>query len=72
MRTMSPTPLELVEARRKWPLTIGLVAMHVGSTAFAARVVFKASRGEDLYKRIVQDAWKKRKVKQWQTGLKRA
>ena len=66
---MSPTPMELVEARRKWPLTIGLVAIHVGSTAFAARVVLKASRGEELYKSIVKDAWKKRKVKQWQKKL---
>jgi len=46
-----------------------MVAMHVGSTAFAERVVFKASRKEELYTRIVREAWKRRKVKQWQKKL---
>lgn len=57
------TPLELAETRRRWPLLVGLVALQVGSTAFAARVVLKASRGEDLYKNIVRNAWTKRKDK---------
>jgi hypothetical protein len=66
---VSPTPLEMTQARRKWPRLVGLVAMHVGSTAFADRVVFKASRKEELYTRIVREAWKRRKVKQWQKKL---
>ena len=66
---MSPTTPEMTQARRRWPLVVGMVAMHVGSTAFAERVVFKASRKEELYTRIVREAWKRRKVKQWQKKL---
>lgn len=63
--------MEKLQARTRWPRVVGMVALHVGSTAFAERVVVKASNGEELYKRILREAWQKRKVKRWQSQLRK-
>ncbi len=59
------TPIELTQARRRWPHVIAMVALHVGNTGFAERVVTKAAKKEELYSRIVREAWTKRRVKRW-------
>jgi len=66
-----PTPIELTQARRRWPRVIGIVReVLVADFDFASRVVLKASRGDELYLRIVRDAWQRRRVKRWMKGLK--
>jgi hypothetical protein len=57
--------IELTEARLRYARIIEMVALHVGSTGFAERVVVKAVAKEELYTRIVREAWRKRRVKRW-------
>lgn len=63
------TPIELTEARRRWPHVIAMVALHVGNSGFAERVVVKAAKKEDLYTRIVRESWQRRRVKRWMKKL---
>jgi len=59
------TPLDLTRARLRWPRVIRVVALLVGNEAFAERVVLRAAAGEEIYKRVVREAWQKRKLKRW-------
>ncbi len=64
------TTAEAIQARLDYPRTIAMVERHVDNPGFAVRIVVKAASGEELYKRIIRDAWVKRKVQRWQRRLK--
>lgn len=65
----SGAKVESKAARRAWPRLVGLVALHVGSSTFADRIVANAAAGDELYTKLVREAWRKRRIKRWQKSL---
>lgn len=51
--------------RLVYPRVINMVTLLVGNCSFAERVVAKSAAGEELYRNIVREAWRRRKVKRW-------
>lgn len=58
------TPFALATVKNVWPRAHALVTRHVGDNpGFASRILAKASRGEEIYRRIVGEAFAGRKLK---------